>query len=54
MLKGSVYNSKNEYDKALEYYIKSLTIRKDILGENHTAVATSYNNIGISTILKFS
>ena len=54
LFKGLVYFRKNEYDKALEYYSKSLAIWKDILGENHTDVATSYNNIGISTISKFS
>lgn len=31
----------------MEYYRKSLEIRLDLLGEKHTDVAASYNNIGI-------
>ena len=53
MNKGGVYDSKNEFDKALDYYNKSLAIKKSILGENHTDVATSYNNIGISASLAY-
>ena len=43
---GSVYNDKGEYDKALEFHNKALTIRKAKLGEEHPDVAGSYNNIG--------
>jgi tetratricopeptide (TPR) repeat protein len=37
-----VYDSKGEYDKAIEYYTKSLAILK-ILGGEHSKVAISYN-----------
>ena len=36
---------KGDYNKALEYYIKALNSCKSIFGENHPAVAISYNNI---------
>jgi tetratricopeptide (TPR) repeat protein len=29
---GSTYDNKGDYDKALEYYFKSIEIRKIILG----------------------
>jgi tetratricopeptide (TPR) repeat protein len=29
---GSTYDSKGDYDKALEYYFKSVEIRKIVLG----------------------
>ena len=35
------------YDKALEYFEKSLAIDLKTLGDEHPIVATSYNNIGI-------
>ena len=35
-----------EYDKALEYYFKALTIRKNSLGSVHPNIATFYDNIG--------
>ncbi len=41
-----VWHNKGEYDKALEFYNKSLNIRLKNLGEEHPSVATSYNNIG--------
>jgi CHAT domain-containing protein/tetratricopeptide (TPR) repeat protein len=41
---GCYYSAK--YDSALVYYFKALQIRKDILGDNHILVATSFNNIG--------
>ena len=44
---GMVYQTKSDYDKALEYLNKALTIRKSKLGEEHTDVARSYNNIGL-------
>ena len=40
--------SQNKYDEALEYYNKSLDIRINKLGKDHTDVATSYNNIANS------
>ncbi len=30
----------------MKYYNKSLNIKLNVLGKNHTSVATSYNNIG--------
>jgi tetratricopeptide (TPR) repeat protein len=42
---GFVYNLKDEYNQALEYYIKALNIREKILGK-HQDTALSYNNIG--------
>jgi len=36
------------FDKALEYYTKSLAIRLKTLGGEHPHVADSYNNIGIT------
>jgi tetratricopeptide (TPR) repeat protein len=35
-----------DYDKALEYYYKSLEIYKETLPPNHPDIARSYNNIG--------
>jgi nephrocystin-3 len=29
---GSIYDNKGDYDKALDYYFKSIEIRKIILG----------------------
>ena len=37
---------KGEFDTALDYYSKSLTIRLTTVGENHPDVATTYNNMG--------
>jgi Tfp pilus assembly protein PilF/energy-coupling factor transporter ATP-binding protein EcfA2 len=36
-----------DYEKALDYYYKSLEIRKETLPSNHPFIATSYNNIGV-------
>jgi CHAT domain-containing protein/Tfp pilus assembly protein PilF len=46
-LLGRLCYRKNKYDLALKYDFKALQIRKEILGENHTDVSSSYNNIGI-------
>ncbi|MDR0918920.1 MAG: tetratricopeptide repeat protein, partial [Oscillospiraceae bacterium] len=35
-----------EYDKALEYYFKSLEIKEKVLGKDHPNNATLYNGIG--------
>ena len=43
---GNTWGNKGEYDKALEYYEKCLTIRLKTLGGEHPDVASSYNNIG--------
>ena len=44
---GALYDMKSDYDKALEYYFKSLEMFKQLLGPNHTSVASAYNNIGL-------
>ena len=36
---GCVYKATGDYDKALEYYNQSLSIRMNAFGENHSAVA---------------
>merc|ERR1712167_280105 len=41
-----VYESQNKYDEALEYYNKSLDIRINKLGKDHTDVAMTYMNLG--------
>ncbi|MEA3491884.1 MAG: CHAT domain-containing tetratricopeptide repeat protein, partial [Campylobacterota bacterium] len=43
---GSLYQRTKMYNKALEYYQKSLAIREELLGKLHSATAESYNNIG--------
>jgi len=43
---GMAYNSKGEYDRAIEYYQKSLKIYLKKLGPEHPNVAALYNNIG--------
>ena len=45
-----VYDNKGEYEKALDYYNKSLKIYIQTLGENHPDVATSFNNMGKTNI----
>ena len=35
-----------QYNRALEYYQQAFAIRKQVFGESHPDVATSYNNIG--------
>jgi tetratricopeptide (TPR) repeat protein len=42
---GSAYYSKDEHDKAIEYYEKSLKINLDTLGENHPNIKIIKNNI---------
>ncbi|WP_333803344.1 tetratricopeptide repeat protein, partial [Sulfurospirillum sp.] len=42
---GVIYDSKGNYDKALEWYEKALKIREKVLGSNHPDSATTYNNI---------
>ena len=44
---GSIIYSTGEYDKALEYHNKALTIRENVLGTDHPDTATSYNQTGI-------
>ena len=42
---GTVHQKKAEYDKALEYFQKSLAIDLKKLGPEHPSVATSYSNM---------
>ena len=46
-LLGRLNYSKNKLDLALEYNLKALQIRKEILSENHLDVANSYHNLGM-------
>ncbi len=43
---ASIYENRGDYQKALEYLIKSLEIKKEILPSKHLSIADSYNNIG--------
>jgi CHAT domain-containing protein len=43
---GCLYDDQSDFDKALDYFYKSLDIRLKIYGDNHSDVADSYNNIG--------
>jgi tetratricopeptide (TPR) repeat protein len=45
---GSCEKKYANYDKAMEYYEKCLSITLKTLGEEHPDVATSYNNIGLT------
>jgi tetratricopeptide (TPR) repeat protein len=40
-----VYNSKGDYDNALDYFNKALTIYKSALGDSHPDVADTRNNV---------
>ena len=42
-----VYERQGKYNQAKELYDKALTIKKRIFGEDHAAVATSYNNLAL-------
>ena len=42
---GNVYNSQGQYERALEYYQKSLEIRIRVFGSDHPDVAVSYENL---------
>lgn len=45
---GNVHFDKGDYDKAIEYYQKALTIDLNALGPDHPDMAASYNNLGIA------
>jgi tetratricopeptide (TPR) repeat protein len=45
---GDVYDSQGQYDKAIEYYEKSLVIRLKAFGPDHPDVGASYNNLGVA------
>ena len=44
---GYIKNDQGEYEKAIEFYEKSLEISQKTLPPNHPDLATSYNNIGL-------
>jgi hypothetical protein len=45
---GMIMDGVGDYDKAIEFYERGVAINIKVLGEEHTEVATSYNNIGIA------
>ena len=44
---GMLCEGLEEYEKAFEYYNKSLTLKKTIFGEYHKEVQVEYNNLGL-------
>ena len=42
-----MYDNLGEYNQAKELHEKALIVRKQIFGEDHAAVATSYNNVAL-------
>ena len=46
LVQGLVFSDLGQYNQAKEYHEKSLAIRKEIYGEHHGDVASSYNNLG--------
>lgn len=49
---GSIYYSKKDFDKAEEYYLKSIKIKEKILDQNSIEKATTLNNLGYIYIAK--
>lgn len=49
---GIFYDFKGQYDTALTFHERAVSIRKKLLGEDHRQVAVSYNNMGIIYDLK--
>jgi len=43
---GTVFSDQGDYDKAIEYYLKSLDILEKVFGKKHPETAISYYNIG--------
>ncbi|MBQ7099626.1 MAG: ATP-binding protein [Oscillospiraceae bacterium] len=43
---GSAYSNLGEYGKALEYKLKALEIKEQVLPPTHPELTTSYNNMG--------
>ena len=49
---GRVMSRSNYYDKAVELYEKSLAVREEVLGKEHSTTATTYNNISTVMLAK--
>ena len=49
---GLSYESKGDYDRAIDYHTKALAIDIKVLGEAHPNVAGSYTNLSIAYHLK--
>ena len=45
---GAAYDSKGDYDEAIEYFQKALKINLKMLGPEHPDVAVIYNNLGLA------
>lgn len=45
---GGIYDGQKQYPQALKYYLEALAQRKQIFGENHPFVASTYNNISLN------
>ena len=43
---GDTYGELGDHNKALEFQLKAMEIRKNVLPENHPDLALSYNNMG--------
>ncbi len=43
---GNAYSNLGNYEMALEYQIKALEIKEQVLPPTHPSLATSYNNVG--------
>ena len=43
---GFLYDNVGNLPKAEDFHLKSLKIRQNLFGENHSNVAGSYNNLG--------
>ena len=44
--------SQGDYHKAIKFHSQALDIQKQVLGEHHPDVATSYNNLGSVYIVR--
>ena len=42
---GLIYSDQGEQERALEYYLKAISITEKVFGPHHPKLATSYNNI---------
>jgi tetratricopeptide (TPR) repeat protein len=47
-----VHEKKGDYDKAIEYYKKSLSVKLKTLREDHPDIARSYADLGLKFLSK--